>query len=80
MVPKIHAMDHIRVCLEQSSQNQYTLNPAIADCSMPEDFIGRVSRQSRRISYVQIVENTLLAYKVKARFVLQRFKKRKRDR
>ena len=80
MVPKIHAMDHIRVCLEQSSQNQYTLNPAIADCSMSEDFIGRVSRQSRRISYVQIVENTLLAYKVKARFVLQRFKKRKRDR
>lgn len=78
MVPKIHAMDHIRVSLEGGWQNEYSLNPCISDCSMSEDFVGRVSRQSRRISYVNIVENTLLAYKVKANFILQRFKKKRK--
>lgn len=75
MVPKLHAADHIAVHLEQRFRDPYSCNPAMYDCSMSEDFIGRVSRQSRRISYVQVVENTLLAYKVKAKFIIKNFKK-----
>eukprot|EP00438_Fugacium_kawagutii_P009614 Skav215640 [mRNA] locus=scaffold736:247242:248783:- [translate_table: standard] len=78
MVPKLHAMDHFRIELALKHRNAYSCNPALYDCSMAEDFIGKVSRQSRRVSNVNIVENTLLAYKVKTRFVIKRFKKQKR--
>lgn len=77
MVPKIHAMDHFAVHLALLCFEEYACNPAVFDCSMSEDFIGQLSRQSRRISHTNVVENTILAYKVKARFVLKRFKKRK---
>ena len=77
MVPKIHAMDHFAVHLALLCFEEYACNPAMFDCSMSEDFIGHLSRQSRRISHTNVVENTILAYKVKARFVLKRFKKRK---
>lgn len=76
MVPKIHSMHHFPVELETSGEH-LACNPALFDCSMSEDFIGRVARQSRRVSYVNIVHNTILAYKVKARFVIKRFKKQK---
>ena len=78
MVPKIHSLDHIKVSLEPDPNKDFFLNPATFCCSMSEDFIGRVSRQSRRISYIKIEENTLLAYKIKARFQLQRLKKNRR--
>lgn len=74
MVPKLHSLDHFAHDLDKSFDNEYSLNPAIFDCSMSEDFVGRVSRQSRRISYRNHVQNTLLAYKVKACFVIKRFK------
>ena len=77
MVPKFHALDHIKVALEPSD-GEVALNPATWDCSMSEDFIGHVARQSRRVSHIRVVENTLLAYKVKARFVITRFKKARR--
>lgn len=76
MVPKLHAMDHFAVQLKNSSE-PYVCNPAVWDCSMSEDFIGHVSRQSRRISHVQVVENLLLSYKVRARLIIKRFKKKK---
>lgn len=78
MVPKLHAMDHFRMDLVLSHMNQYSCNPGFYDCSQSEDFIGKVSRQSRRVSNVNIVQNILLAYRVKTRFVIQRFKKQKR--
>ena len=75
MVPKIHSFDHIKADLEPEPGREFYLNPATWCCSMSEDFVGRVARQSRRISYIKIVENTLLAYKIKCRFQLQRLKK-----
>ena len=75
MVPKAHAFAHIYHGLE-SSTGSATCNPALYDCSMSEDFVGQVARQSRRVSYRHTVQNTLLAYKVKARLVIQRFKKK----
>ena len=79
LVPKAHALGHIYVELERTWQNAYSLNPAVWDTSSSEDFVGRVSRQSRRIGYRNIVGNTLLAYRIKARFVIQRFKKLRRQ-
>ena len=75
LVPKAHAMGHLYHDFERVWQNAYSLNPGVWDCSASEDFVGRVSRQSRRISYRHVVTNTLLAYKVKCKFVIQRFKK-----
>eukprot|EP00438_Fugacium_kawagutii_P008106 Skav222127 [mRNA] locus=scaffold1181:657045:658682:+ [translate_table: standard] len=72
MVPKFHSFCHIKVDLEPCREKDYYLNPAVWCCSMSEDFIGRVSRQSRRVSYIKVVESTLMAYKVKARFQLKR--------
>lgn len=77
MVPKAHAFAHIYHALEIST-GPATCNPALYDCSMDEDFVGQVARQSRRVSYRHTVQNTLLAYKVKARLVIQRFKKKHR--
>ena len=78
MVPKAHAFAHIYHGLEIST-GPATCNPALYDCSMDEDFVGQVARQSRRVSYRHTVQNTLLAYKVKARLVIQRFKKKTSD-
>lgn len=78
MVPKAHAFAHVYHDLHLSRDQEYTLNPAVWDCSMSEDFVGRVARQSRRISYKQVVENTVLAYKVRANLTIQRFKKIRR--
>lgn len=75
MVPKAHALDHIKYSLELGNQKEFTCNPSVWDCSMSEDLVGHISRQSRRVSHVHVVANTLLAYKVRARFVLERFKK-----
>ena len=75
MVPKFHSFDHVKVDLEPRNGQIVYLNPATWCCSMSEDFIGRVSRQSRRVSYIKVMESTLLAYKVKARFLLGRLKK-----
>lgn len=76
MVPKLHAMDHFAVQLKSSCE-PYVCNPAVWDCSMSEDFIGHVSRQSRRISHIQVVENLLLSYKVRTKLIIKRFKKTK---
>ena len=78
MVPKIHSLDHVKVDLEFSERKDYTLNPATWDCAMSEDFVGRISRHSRRVSYIKIVESTLMAYKVKCRFLLNRLKEARR--
>jgi len=77
MVPKAHAFAHVDHSLEMSRRagDPISCNPAVFDCSMSEDFVGQVARQSRRVSYRNTVDNTLLAYRVKAKLVIQRFKK-----
>ena len=75
LVPKAHSLAHIYYELEKSWRNPFSINPAVWDTSSSEDFVGRVSRQSRRVGYRNIVGNTILAYRVKAKFVIKRFKK-----
>ena len=75
LVPKAHALGHIYHDLEEMHQETFCLNPGIWDTSSSEDFVGRVSRQSRRVGYRNIMGNTLLAYKIKAKFIITRFRK-----
>ena len=77
MVPKAHAMHHLWAALDSSAQNPYAMNPALYDCSTSEDFVGRVARQSRRVSAVNAEQNVLLAYQVKAKLVIQHYAKSK---
>lgn len=76
MVPKIHSMLHfiadLRDALEQRSP--YIANPATFDCSMNEDFIGRIARQSRRISIRNAERSVLQAYLCKLKFVIKRYR------
>jgi len=78
MMPKLHACMHFRSDFDDSIQQQRrkTLNPAVFDNSMSEDFIGKVARQSRRISFRKVEKQILISYQTKAHFELERFKKR----
>ena len=78
MVPKVHAFAHFQHDAEKAKDEPFTMNPGAFDTSMSEDFVGHVARQSRRISFKNIVENTVLAYKVRANLIIQRFKKARR--
>lgn len=82
MVPKLHAFMHFRADCDDSirDQRQWTMNPCAWDNSMSEDFIGRVSRQSRRISFRNIEKSILLSYQTKAHFAIERFKKKHKKR
>ena len=75
MIPKFHALDHFRADFDDSlaAGLERTLNPACFDNSCSEDFIGKIAKQSRRISYKNIESALLLAYCVKAKFVHDKF-------
>ena len=75
-LPKGHALAHIYMFLELSKRRgeQLALNPGTWDCSMSEDFVGAIARQSRRVCYRSVTFNTVHAYLVQARFVMKRFK------
>ncbi|CAE7717972.1 unnamed protein product [Symbiodinium sp. CCMP2592] len=79
MTPKFHALAHFKLELEApiSAGFEYILNPAVFDCSMSEDFIGRISRQSRRIGFKKnLFEKHLLRqYKLKFGFVVRAYEK-----
>ena len=79
MVPKAHAFDHIghSLVLSREAGCDVCVNPGLWDCSMSEDFIGHVARQSRRVSYKHVVENTLLMYKIKTKSVIKKIQKTK---
>ena len=80
MTPKMHSLSHFRYDLDKAirSGRRMILNPACWDCSMSEDFIGRVARQSRRIAFKRnTFERQLLRmYLLKVKFVLARHVKK----
>ena len=77
LVPKAHALAHIYFDLERAWRDTYAINPGVFDTSASEDFVGRIGRMSRRVSYRHVIRNTLLSYKIKTKFVISRFKKAK---
>jgi hypothetical protein len=91
MVPKYHAMAHYKIVANDllrlrqlladgaGGQEVLLLNPAAFDCSGNEDFVGRISKQSRRIGFKKVLDNLMRAYLVKFKFVAKRhFEQRQR--
>ena len=75
-VPKLHALMHFRTDLDRAlAQNRLALNPAVFDCSMSEDFIGKIARSSRRISFKHVERSTIETWQLNARKAIVRFKK-----
>lgn len=82
MIPKLHAWMHYRSDMDDAMQRgqEYTLNPCVFDTSMSEDFIGKISRQSRRITSRNIEKGIIRSYQVKSRMAINNFLKNKRQR
>lgn len=61
LMPNLHRLAHIIDDLsEQSKRATYCINPCLYSCQSDEDFVGRPSRISRRVSIMTTIERTLL--------------------
>ena len=59
-MPKIHVVHHVIDTLwEQSCAAPYALNPLAHAVQVSEDYVGRISRVSRRVSPLQAITRTL---------------------
>ena len=59
-VPKEHGLEHLFFELRYlAKRHEFTMNPAVFSCQMDEDYIGRVSRVTRRTSAQQVVQRTI---------------------
>ena len=68
LVPKLHSLDHFAVRLDkQSASTGIAENPLLAACQQDEDFVGKPSRLSRRVSIRSVAERTMSRYVVAAR-------------
>ena len=68
LLPKIHFMDHIvRSLMTQSKIKGVAWNPMILGNQMEEDFIGRPSRISRRVSPRLTATRTIERYLIASR-------------
>ena len=66
--PKLHAICHIFFRLwSQCQSHSHGLNPICQTVPMCEDFIGRISRSSRRVSQRLVSLRTIQAFLVQAR-------------
>ena len=78
MVPKLHALSHFRRDLDEAilRSDPHVVNAALFDNSMAEDFIGQISRRSRRIGFKKhLFERHLLkSYLLKTKIAIRRFK------
>ena len=61
LMPNLHRLAHITDDMEkQSKVSEWVWNPLICSCQADEDYVGRPSRVSRRVSILQTIKNTLL--------------------
>ena len=57
LVPKAHVLQHIVIELDMQSETaSHAMNPLVWSVQPDEDFIGRPSRLSRRVSAVTVVK------------------------
>ena len=71
LVPKLHNMHHLSLGLLGSAfKGNKAINPISYCCFQDEDFIGRVSRLSRRISPKLLVRRTMERYLIATRYQL----------
>ncbi|CAE7621704.1 unnamed protein product [Symbiodinium sp. CCMP2592] len=72
LVPKLHNMHHLSLgLLDSASKGQSATNPLSYACFQDEDFIGRVSRLSRRISPKLLVRRTVERYLIATKYQLE---------
>ena len=61
LMPNMHRLSHITDDMtKQAAKAAFVINPLIFSCQADEDFVGRPSRVSRRVSILQVVKRTLL--------------------
>jgi hypothetical protein len=71
--PKLHVIAHIFLSLmHQCNAHEFCLNPISMTVPMNEDFIGRISRASRRVSQRLVTKRTAEAYLIQAREAWQK--------
>ena len=71
LVPKLHCLHHLSLgLLDSASTGKAATNPLSYSCFQDEDFIGRVSRLSRRISPKLLVRRTLQRYLIATKYQL----------
>ena len=78
MTGKFHALAHIKtelLALLQDPTVNFVLSPAMWQCDMNEDIIGKLSRLNRRVSAQRSAERTLQLYLTKSKAVHKRFLK-----
>ena len=66
LIPKLHYFHHLMIdLLESSRSNTWTLSPMVYSVQLQEDYIGRPSRISRRVSpkchSLRTIQRVLLA-------------------
>ena len=65
LIPKLHYFHHLMVDLLEQSAGPWSLNPLVYSVQQQEDYIGRPSRVSRRVSAkshaIRTVQRVLLA-------------------
>ena len=59
-MPNLHRLHHLFFWLVDGSKKGLTLSPQIWNCQTDEDYVGRPSRVSRRVSPMTVIERTLL--------------------
>jgi hypothetical protein len=70
MVPKLHGWHHILINIRMQLDNpecMFVLSPLVWSCAMDEDFVGIISRISRRVSIRTCELRTLQRYLVACR-------------
>ncbi|CAE7891710.1 unnamed protein product [Symbiodinium microadriaticum] len=71
LVPKLHNLHHLsHSLLVSAAKGKEAINPLSYCCYQDEDFIGRVSRLSRRISPKLLVRRTVERYLIATRYQL----------
>jgi hypothetical protein len=80
MKPKLHAFHHILNNMKKQLDrgSPLVLSPLAFACEVNEDFIGRVSRQSRKVSNRTVKQRTIEYYRIKAKAVLSTYLKKRR--
>lgn len=65
--PKGHALHHVAVDLKRQLQSglPLVLSPQIYSCDISEDFLGRISRLSRRVGFRQVHKRVITRYFLK---------------
>ena len=75
--PKHHALHHLAVHLRQQLESGCTLisNPQLTACDVNEDFLGRISRLSRRVGFRKVDKHVIDRYFLKIPSLLRERRK-----